>query len=233
MATRPGGELAKRPLHFIWILDCSGSMQSDGKIQSLNNAIREAIPHMKQVADSNPNADLVVRALKFSSGAEWHISQATAVDSFTWSDLTADGVTDMGRGFSMVADQLKIPPMSERALPPVLVLISDGQPTDDYASGLDAIMKQPWGKKAVRVAIAIGRDADMDVLQKFIGNSEIKPLQADNPQALVNCIRWVSTAVVGAASSPASQTTSGTLPVVNVPLPPPPVNNITAGTDVW
>jgi len=233
MSTRPGGELAKRPLHFIWILDCSGSMQSDGKIQSLNNAIREAIPHMKTVADSNPNADLVVRALKFSSGAEWHISQATAVDSFTWTDLSADGVTDMGRAFTMVADQLKIPPMSERALPPVLVLISDGQPTDDYASGLDAIMKQPWGKKAVRIAIAIGRDADLDVLQKFIGNSEIKPLQADNPEALVKYIRWVSTAVVGAVSSPASQTTSGTQPLVNVPIPAPPVTPVPAGSEVW
>jgi uncharacterized protein YegL len=233
MSTRPGGELARRPLHFILILDCSGSMCMEGKIQSLNNAVREAIPHMREVADSNPNADLLVRALKFSSGAEWHISQATAVDSFTWSDLTADGVTDMGRGFTMVADQLKIPPMSERALPPVLVLISDGQPTDDYASGLAAIMKQPWGAKAVRIAIAIGRDADLDVLQKFIGNPEIKPLQADNPQALVNCIRWVSTAVVGAASSPASQTTNDTRPIVNVPLPAPPVSTVPAGGDVW
>ena len=41
MSRRPGGELASRPLHFFWICDCSGSMQTDGKIQSLNNAIRE------------------------------------------------------------------------------------------------------------------------------------------------------------------------------------------------
>ncbi len=233
MASRPGGELAKRPLHFIWLLDCSGSMNGDGKIQSLNNAIREAIPHMKQVADGNPNAEVLVRALKFSSGAEWHISQPTAVDSFTWTDLKADGVTDMGRAFSMLADQLKIPPMSERALPPVLVLVSDGQPTDDYASGLEAVMRQPWGKKAVRVSIAIGRDADLDVLQKFIGNSEIKPLQADNADALVKYIRWVSTAVVGVASSPTSQTTDQTKPMVNVPIPVPPVTPIPPGGDVW
>lgn len=232
MPTRPGGELAKRPLHFIWILDCSGSMQSDGKIQTLNLAIKEAIPHMRDVANNNPNADLLVRVLKFSSGAEWHTSQATPIDSFTWSDLSADGVTDMGRAFTMVADQLRVPPMSERALPPVLALISDGQPTDDYASGLDAIMKLPWGKKAVRVAIAVGRDADTDILQKFIGNSELKPLQADNPQALIKCIRWVSTAVVGATSSPTSQTTSSPLPAVNIPLPTPPAPDSSDPT-IW
>ena len=40
MAKRPGGELATRPLHFIWICDCSGSMSVDGKIQQLNYAYR-------------------------------------------------------------------------------------------------------------------------------------------------------------------------------------------------
>ena len=70
MVRRPGGELASRPLHFIWICDCSGSMQSDGKIQSLNNAIREAIPHMLRAAEENPHAQVFVRALKFSDGAQ-------------------------------------------------------------------------------------------------------------------------------------------------------------------
>ena len=34
MSKRPGGELATRPLHFIWIADGSGSMAADGKIQA-------------------------------------------------------------------------------------------------------------------------------------------------------------------------------------------------------
>ena len=46
MPKRPGGELATRPLHFIWIADCSGSMSIDGKIQALNNAIREVLLHI-------------------------------------------------------------------------------------------------------------------------------------------------------------------------------------------
>ena len=112
-------------------------MAVDAKIQSLNTAIREAIPHMQGVADENPNAEVLVRALKFSSGAQWHISQPTLVADFKWADLTADGVTDMGKALSMVSEQLAMPPMTERALPPVLVLISDGQPTDDFAGGLE------------------------------------------------------------------------------------------------
>ena len=231
MTMRPGGELATRPLHFIWIADCSGSMAIDGKIQSLNTAIKEAIPNMQDVADENPNAQVLVRAVKFSDGAQWHVSQATDVADFKWDDLEAGGVTSMGRALTLVADQLKIPPMTDRALPPVLVLISDGQPTDDFTSGLQALMNEPWGRKAVRIAIAIGEDADQDVLKKFIGNPELRPLQANNPEALTKYIRWVSTAVLKSASSPASQSVEST-PGLNVPIPVIPDMG-TATDDVW
>jgi len=235
MSKRPGGELASRPLHFIWITDCSGSMTANGKIQSLNTAIRESIPHMQQVADDNPNANVLVRAIKFSSGAQWHISQPTPVAEFKWIDLVADGVTDMGKAFSMVADQLKIPPMTERGLPPVLILISDGQPTDDISKGLQAIMEQQWGKKAVRLAIAIGEDADHDVLQRFIGHSEIKPLQANNPEALTRYIKWASTAVLKSVSSPVINTSSSSaIPPMPVPVPIPTQNGSSSeDDDIW
>ncbi len=46
MDQRPGGAMARRELHFIWLLDTSGSMNADGKIQALNVAIRETIPQL-------------------------------------------------------------------------------------------------------------------------------------------------------------------------------------------
>jgi uncharacterized protein YegL len=233
MKKRPGGELATRPLHFIWICDSSGSMSVDGKIQELNFAIKEAIPHMRKVADENPNAEVLVRVLRFSSGAQWHISQPTPVADFEWTDLSAGGVTDMGKALSMLADQLKIPPMTDRALPPVLVLISDGQPTDDFEGGLKSLMDQPWGMKAIRVAIGIGEDADYEVLQKFIGHPEITPLKANNPESLVRHIKWVSTAVLEAGSSPPSQTPDSSGPAINVPLPSAPDVGPSSADDVW
>lgn len=228
----PGGPIANRPLHFIFLADCSSSMSGD-KIQALNHAIREAIPHMREVAHGNPNAEVLVRAIKFSSGAQWHVSQPTAVDEFKWTDLSANGMTSMGQALNLVTDDvLKTPPMPERALPPVLVLISDGEPTDNFDEGLEALMAEPWGKKAVRLAIAIGEDANSNVLQRFIGHAEIQPLQANNAEDLVNYIRWASTAVLQAASAPSSQTSAAPAGV-NVPLPPPPKPDPSDANDVW
>jgi len=94
------------------------------------------------------------------------------------------------------------------------VLISDGQPTDDFDTGLGRLMRQPWAQKAVRLAIAMGHDADLEVLQQFIGaepagggRSPRRPLQASNATSLAQYIQWASTAVVGAASMPASRMT--------------------------
>lgn len=232
MSRRPGGELASRPLHFFWICDCSGSMQADGKIQSLNNAIKEAIPHMQKAAEENPNAEVFVRAVRFSDGAQWHVAQSTPVGDFRWSDLKAEGMTDMGKAISMVAEQLKIPPMSERALPPILVLVSDGQPTDDYNGAVQELLKLPWGKRAVRIAVAIGEDADQDALRVFVANPEIPVLRANNSETLVNYVKWASTAVLKAASAPASQQL-GSGAVANVPVPAPPTSAPASVQDVW
>ncbi len=156
---------------------------------------------MQQVADDNPNANVLVRAIKFSNGAQWHITQPTPVSEFKWTDLTAGGTRDIGQSLLMVAEQLKVPPMTARGLPPVLILIYGGKPTDDISKGLQAIMDQQWGKEAVRLAIAIGEDVDLDVLQKFIAHPEIKPLQANNPEALTKYVKWASITVPKAVSS--------------------------------
>ena len=218
---RPGGPLARRPLHFIWIADCSGSMTGE-KISILNQAIRTTIPHMREVAANNPHAEVLVRAVSFSDGARWQTTQPVDVEKFEWQDLQAFGHTDLGRALHLVAGQLTIPPMSLRALPPVLVLLSDGQPTDDYDQALQQLLALPWGKKAIRLAIAIGRDAEKAPLQKFIGNPEIKPLEALNADALITYIHWASTAVLKAASSPDSSpqaaTGGGHVAIPKVPL---------------
>jgi len=232
MNRRPGGELASRPLHFFWICDCSGSMQADGKIQSLNNAIKEAAPHMQKAAEENPNAQVFVRAVRFSDGAQWHVAQPTLAADFRWTDLKAGGMTDMGKAISLVADQLRIPPMTERALPPILLLVSDGQPTDDYAAAVRDLLDLPWGKRAVRIAVAIGEDADQDALRVFVANPEMPILQANNAETLVNYIKWASTAVLKAASAPASQLRAEGA-AAHVPVPAPPPASAASPVDVW
>jgi uncharacterized protein YegL len=210
---RPGGQMTSRPLHFIWLADGSGSMRVDGKIQALNNAIREAIPHMQTVARENPHASVHVSAIRFADQAEWVGERAMSVFDYRWEDMEAGGVTALGEALTMVGDALDDPQMIDRALPPILALVTDGLPTDDFQAGLDHLLSKPWGQKALRIVVAIGEDATSnearDIFRAFVANDALRPFHANNPEALVEHIRWVSTAVLKSVSSPASQISDG------------------------
>ena len=112
MTSRPGARLAGRPLHFIFLLDASGSMAVDGKIDALNQAIRDALPHLRDLASQNPFVEIMVRALAFSDGARWHIEDPSPIHDVSWPPVVAGGYTDLGSALAKVADVLTVPPWS-------------------------------------------------------------------------------------------------------------------------
>ena len=186
-----GGKASKRALKIYWLVDVSGSMAGD-KIASLNRAIKECIQPMQKEAENNPEAETYVRAMKFSNGAQWHTNE-TKIEDFQWHDLKADGVTDTGAALKLMAQELTLEKVGKRAVPPVIILMSDGEATDDYEGGINALLSQRWGPKTVRIAIAIGNDANIDELTKFCSNpKETPPLPANRASELIFAIKWVS-----------------------------------------
>lgn len=195
--------LARRQLHVLLALDCSGSMQGD-RIASLNYALRTTLPELRNVAEENPEIDVRLRVLRFATEAEWHVADPIAVADARWSDLSAGGETSMGAAFRMLGEALSKSAMPGRHLPPVVVLASDGYPTDDFEAGLAALFAADHAAAAIRLAIAIGGEADLEVLERFIRRPTLKPLRANNASELVRHIKWATTAPVRTASSPTS-----------------------------
>jgi uncharacterized protein YegL len=198
---RPGAALARRPLNFFLLADCSGSMAAAGKIAALNTAVREVLPHLAETANNNPHAQVLVRAIRFGTGASWHIGEAADAENLVWEDLQAGGYTDLGAAIDLLATALTVPPMQERALAPAIVLVSDGMPTDEYDAALQRLLAMPWGARSVRMAVAIGHDAAYETLAGFIGDDGLEPVTASNPEQLVLALRWATVHVARASSS--------------------------------
>jgi uncharacterized protein YegL len=216
----PGGELSPRPLHYILILDCSGSMAVDGKIQALNQAIAEAIPGLRAIAKDNPYMRLLVRAITFADGARWHIDMPTPIEELVWQDVVAEGVTDMGKALALVAVQMRASRLHRQSLPPILVMVSDGYPTDDYMGGMRVLMAEPWAKRAIKLAIALGQDADHKILQTFVDRLDLQPLAANNPETLIAQLRW-SAEMVRISTASYVTVEKQFLPLtINMPKPP-------------
>lgn len=199
---RLGGSLARKPLRFFWVLDTSGSMAADGKIQALNVAVREAIPHLRQAARSNPGAEVLVQVLAFSTSLRWIVPDPTPVEDFRWQDVGVEpqGRTELGVALRELAGKVRELAATNRGYAPVFVLVSDGQPTNltdpPFGQGLAELRAEPWGEKAIRLAVGVGRDVEDGVLKEFIGRAEIAPLRADNPDQLAAAVRFVSTAAI-------------------------------------
>jgi len=213
----PEGTVAQRPLQFFWIADYSGSM-SGKKIATLNQAIREALPAVRSAVAAHPEVAIMMRCIKFSDSADWHVGPApVAVEQFVWPELSTAGGTSTAQALRLLASELTLEKMDKhatrgRGFPPVCILVSDGyctDPPEEYEAAIAEIVKLPWGKRAVRLAIAVGDPADYDEneLLKFVSHSEIGVLKADTPQKLVNYIKWAS--VAGSIGSVVSKGNTG------------------------
>lgn len=186
-------QIARKTMVLFFLVDTSGSMYGE-KIGSLNDAIRETVPDLKDLSQSNPDAAIKIAVMQFDTNVRWLYPQPIDSEQFRWNDLQAGGLTELGAALLELNGKLsKTQFMQEAAgsYAPVLILLSDGGPTDNFDSALEVIKKNAWFKHAIKIAIAIGNDADKNVLTQFTGNSE-SVIEVHNKSALKAIIRFVS-----------------------------------------
>ena len=186
-------KIARRTMVLFFVVDTSGSMLGD-KIGSLNDAIRETVPDLRNLSSGNPDAAIKIDALQFDTDARWLYPQPIDSEDFQWNDLQVGGLTSLGQALNALNEKLSKTQFLQEAAgsyAPVIILLSDGGPTDDYKYSLDNIKQNNWFKHAIKIAIAIGNDADKNVLAEFTGNSEAV-IEVHNRSALKAIIKFVS-----------------------------------------
>ena len=187
-------EIPRRTMVLFFVIDTSGSMDGS-KIGAVNTSIEEVIPAIKEVSNDNADAQIKIAALEFSSGARWLTAGGPVdCDQFRWNYLDAAGVTDFGAACKALNDKLSTKAFMQEAtgsFAPAIFLLSDGEPTDEWRSALQILRQNNWFKAAVKVAIAIGDDANTDVLKEFTGSMEAV-LEVHNAAMLKKMIKFVS-----------------------------------------
>ncbi len=186
--------IPRRTMVLFFLVDASGSMMGS-KIGEVNSAIEEVIPELKDLSESNADAQIKIAVLEFSNGARWLTPNGPVeAENFFWNDIDASGVTDLGDACRMLNEKLSTKAFMSEAtgsFAPAIFLLSDGGPTDEYKKGLEPLKQNKWFKKAIKVAVAIGGDADKSVLEEFTGNNE-SVLEVHNPAMLRKMIKFVS-----------------------------------------
>ncbi len=193
MALREISTSRPRPLPVIVLADVSGSMSVNGKIQALDGAMRAMIESFS--AEDDLRAEIHLAVITFGGNAEVHL-EPTPAGAAQWSSIVARGGTPLGAALDlareMIEDRDRIP---SRAFRPVLVLVSDGLPTDAWESPLQALLASDRGAKADRLAMAIGADADEAMLKAFVADPEMPVVRADQAPQIRDFFEFVTMTV--------------------------------------
>lgn len=200
----------RRTMTLFFVIDTSGSMEGN-KIGAVNDAVVNVLPMLDEISQTNPDAEIKVAALEFSSGTKWLYNEPKLASEFVWQDVRAGGLTSLGAACAELSSKLSRSGYMQAAsgsFAPAIILLSDGGPTDDFQSGLAKLKANNWFKAAIKVAIAIGDDADKDVLKEFTGTSEAV-FTVHNIEALKQIIRVVAvtSSQIGSKSSTAGDVT--------------------------
>lgn len=199
----------RRTMTLFFMIDTSGSMMGN-KIGAVNDAVVNVLPMLEDISSSNPDAEIKVAALEFSSGCNWLYSEPKLASEFVWQDVQASGLTSLGAACEELNSKLSrsgYMVAASGSYAPAIILLSDGGPTDNFKAGLTRLKSNSWFKAAIKVAIAIGEDADKSVLEQFTGSNEAV-FTVHNIDALKQIIRIVAvtSSQIGSKSSSAGDT---------------------------
>jgi len=167
----------------ILLLDISGSMAGQ-PIAELNEGIKQFYQEIKD--DEIARWSVEIGIVTFSSGANVH-SQISSTDGPVPPTLRASGSTSLGMGLNVALDIL----LDRKNLyqqsgisyyQPWMILMTDGQPTDEWRSAAERVHQQTEQKKLSFFGIAVGNGADMATL------TEICPL--DRPPVRLKGIQF-------------------------------------------
>lgn len=201
----------RRTMTLFFMIDTSGSMEGN-KIGAVNDAVENVLPMLNDISESNPDAEIKVAALEFSNAAKWLYDEPKLAKDFVWQDVAAFGLTALGEACQELEKKLHredgFMKNASGSFAPAIILLSDGGPTDNFEAGLAQLKTNNWFKAAIKIAIAIGDDADKDVLTKFTGSDEAV-ITVHNIEALKQIIRIVAvtSSQVGSKSSSTGDTT--------------------------
>lgn len=204
-----------RRLPVYLLLDTSGSMSGE-PIEAVKNGVQVMISSLRQNPQAIETAALSV--ITFDSTAR-QLIPLTDLGAFQMADVQASGTTALGAALRLVSSCIekevtKTTPDTKGDWKPLVFLMTDGMPTDDWQSGLQTFRQQ---KVACTVACAAGSGVDTAILQQITEN--VVSLDTADSQGIAKFFAWV-TASIGVSSTKVES--SGKEATGLNELPPPP-----------
>ena len=213
-------EGTSRRLPIYLLLDVSGSM-SGAPIEAVNNGLKDFEAALK----SDPHAleSAYVSIITFESDTE-QIMPLTEAGHFRAPVLDSGGGTSLGKGLTLLGQCLgrDIQPKSPDHpgdWKPLIFLMTDGEPTDEWRGPAGDFRNRSAQKVANLVAVGCGPSVNRSTLKEL--SETVLLMQDVTPERIRELFRWISQSARVASKSASLQAAAGAAEG-GATLPPPP-----------
>jgi uncharacterized protein YegL len=209
-----------RRLPVYLLLDTSGSMSGE-PIEAVKNGVQVLISTLRSDPYALETAYLSV--ITFDSSAR-QLVPLTELSMFQMPGIQASGATAFGEALSLLANKISIEVTKTTAeekgdWKPIVFLMTDGGPTDNWQQGLADFKKQKVG---MVVACAAGQGADTNILKQV--SEIVVQLDTADSATIKAFFKWVSASI--STTSTKVETGGKEISGLNELPPPPPEVNI-------
>ena len=199
---------SERCMPVVLMLDVSGSMNGD-KIENLYAATVKMIETFAE--EGKKEIPYKIAIITFGASVDYHTPYTDATKDFAnnLSSFKADGRTPLGTALRMAKDLIEDKDETKtKWYRPVVVLVSDGNPTDSWQGPLNDFVSSGRTERCQRIAMGIGDDADFNTLRKFASEDPEKIsgmdrfcFKAENAADIVNAFDLISRSISQSAAS--------------------------------
>jgi uncharacterized protein YegL len=208
-----------RKLPVYLVLDTSGSMSGE-PIEAVKNGVQLLVSTLRQDPYALETAFLSV--ITFDSTAR-QVIPLSELASFQTPNLVATGVTAFGAALTLLAERIeaevaKTTTDAKGDWKPLVFIMTDGSPTDDWRRGLDKLKQVRTG---MVIACAAGQSAETAILKQI--TEIVVALDTADANTIKAFFKWVS-ASVSTGSQKVDQGRKEVTGLDDLPPPPPEVN---------
>jgi uncharacterized protein YegL len=204
-----------RRLPVYLLIDCSESMIGGG-IEAVRSGVTTMISQLRR--DPHALETLHLSVITFDAEARVVVPMTPILD-FQEPNLTIRPGTSLGSALKLLADRVqaevsKTSHATKGDYRPLVLLLTDGQPSDDWKAPLSRIGVQVKPRPANIYAIGCGTDVDYSVLQSI--TDVVLRMDDMGPESFGKLFVWLTTSV-SIASQGVSETVDGKIKLEKLP----------------